>query len=416
MASGVFVGKLNRAGLRRWLKERTERDFRDPRYPSVRLRAMASRQRASVFLVVNEDNQTKWKKQGTWPDMSIDCFLDELPEALAKRALGGDWTMGRFEVVTDLLLWFVDHVIGNTTLSKSWRRNVRSVVGKHLVPRLGDLPLAELSFLDVDKQLVQTMLADGYSAGYVAEVVSKLKAAFSKAAELRVVGTNPLADYQAKLSLKVAANDTRLFESELGALFERLSAALMPVAMLFTLMMMFGTRIGETRLARWDHFSGGMWIIPASNTKSKQEHRLPLTAAAWALIEHYRKWQLQHVGKRAFLFAGVDGPISIRTAQKWSEEIRFKDFTSHDLRKLFRTIIADMGVDTVIGERLVNHSLPVLLRTYVLSTLNTGMKQAIEQYHEYLIAHGFNKVAPEIIPRSLADLGNAETKMASGWL
>lgn len=416
MASGVFVGKLNRAGLRRWLKERTERDFRDPRYPSVRLRATADRQKASVYLVVNEQNKTKWQKQGTWPDMCIDTFVAQLPVALANRATGGDWAMGQFETVRDLALWYVQMVIGNLTLSVSWRRNVRSVMRKHVIPRMGCVPLQSLSFSDVDALLVKTMLADGYSAGYVNEVVNKLKAAFNHAADMRVLSANPLAGFRANMTLKVAANDTRLFESELGALFERLSAALMPVAMLFTLMMMFGTRIGETRLARWEHFAGGMWIIPASNTKSKQEHRLPLTASALALVEHYRKWQLKHVGKRAFLFTGVDGPISIRTAQKWSEDIRFKQFTSHDLRKLFRTIIAEMGVDTVIGERLVNHSLPVLLRTYMLSNLNSGMKQAIEQYHVYLIEHGFHQVAPEIIPRSSSDLGSDETKMVSGWL
>lgn len=416
MASGVDVGKLNRANLRRWLKDGVTRDFRDPRYPSVRLRATADRQRASVFLVVNERNRTKWDKQGTWPDMCIDTFVEQLPVMLAQRSAGGDMVTGAIELVSGVLLWYVQHVMGNTTLSDSWRRNVQSAVTRHLLPRLGHLALSSLSFIEIDRLLVKPLLDEGYKPSYITELVNKLKSAFSAASDMRVIEQNPLAGYRSRMSLKVAANDTRLFESELSELFNRLSAAPMRIAMLFVLMMMFGSRINETRQARWEHFAGGMWVIPASHTKTKQEHRIPLTHAAIALIEHYRRWQLKNVGKRAFLFPGLTGPVSIRTAQKWSEDIRFKHFTSHDLRKLFRTIIADMGVDTVIGERLVNHSLPLLLRTYMLSDLNKGMRRAIEQYHEYLIEHGFNQVAPEIIPRSSSDRGNAETKMASGWL
>lgn len=96
--------------------------------------------------------------------------------------------------------------------------------------------------------------------------------------------------------------------------------------------------------------------------------------------------------------------------------MRFKAFTSHALRKLFRTIVADMGVDTMVGELLLNHALPFLLRTYIHSTLDKGMLKALDAYHAHLILRGFNEVAPEIIPRSTLDRQNTQTKIASGWL
>ena len=219
-----------------------------------------------------------------------------------------------------------------------------------------------------------------------------------------------------KSSIKVKPKDTQLFESDLEDLFTRLSECEMPVRMMFVLMMMYGTRIDETRQARWDHFAGDVWVIPASHTKNKQEHRIPLTNAAKLLVKFYKRWQLKHVGKRYCLFPSYRGAISLRTAQYWSEEIRFKHFTSHDLRILFRTVIADMGVDTVVGERLVNHSLPVLIRTYMKSTLDKGMSKAIEQYHSYLIDSGFSSVAPEILPRSSANNEQMQTPIAAGWL
>ncbi|MEL4303140.1 tyrosine-type recombinase/integrase [Shewanella xiamenensis] len=416
-ASGVEVGKLNDAALRRWLRGGVTRDYRDPQYPELRLRATTDRSKASVFLVVNEGGKTVWQKQGVWPSMCIKTFLDQLPVVMAKRSAGAEVLRGEFSTVVDLLKWFLGHIEGNASFSQSWRANCKSVVSKHLLGMFADLPLAELSFVAVDTRLVKPMLADGYSTNYIKSVVKIFKRAMSAAADLRLVDSNALAGYRVEMSLKMGPSvGTQLMESDLALLFAALRDAVRPVAMLFMLMLMFGTRINETRLARWEHFAGDYWFIPASNAKNRQEHRLPLTPTAKALLNQYLQWQVKNVGKRAFLFAGDVGVISIRTAHYWSEQIRFKAFTSHALRKLCRTIIADMGVDTMVGERLLNHALPVLLRTYVHSNLDKGMLSALDAYHAHLILRGFNEVAPEIIPRSTLDPKNTQSQMASGWL
>lgn len=416
-ASGVEVGKLNDAALRRWLRGGVTRDYRDPQYPELRLRATTDRSKASVFLVVNEGGKTVWQKQGVWPSMCIKTFLDQLPVVMAKRSAGAEVLRGEFATVVDLLGWFLGHIEGNASFSHSWRANCKSVVSKHLLGMFADLPLAELSFVAVDLRLVKPMLAEGYSTNYIKSAVKIFKRALSAAADLRLVDGNALAGYRVEMSLKMGPSvGTQLMESDLALLFAALRDAVRPVAMLFMLMLMFGTRINETRLARWEHFAGDYWFIPASNAKNRQEHRLPLTPTAKALLNQYLQWQVKNVGKRAFLFAGDVGVISIRTAHYWSEQIRFKAFTSHALRKLCRTIIADMGVDTMVGERLLNHALPVLLRTYVHSTLDKGMLSALDAYHAHLILRGFNEIAPEIIPRSTVDLKNTQSQMASGWL
>jgi len=416
-ASGVEVGKLNDAALRRWLRGGVTRDYRDPQFPELRLRATTDRSKASVFLVVNEGGKTVWQKQGVWPSMCIKTFLDQLPVVMAKRSAGAEVLRGEFSTVVDLLKWFLGHIEGNASFSHSWRANCKSVVSKHLLGMFADLPLAELSFVAVDLRLVKPMLAEGYSTNYIKSAVKVFKRAMSAAADLRLVDGNALAGYRVEMSLKMGPSvGTQLMESDLALLFAALRDAVRPVAMLFMLMLMFGTRINETRLARWEHFAGDYWFIPASNAKNRQEHRLPLTPTAKALLNQYLQWQVKNVGKRAFLFAGDVGVISIRTAHYWSEQIRFKAFTSHALRKLCRTIIADMGVDTMVGERLLNHALPVLLRTYVHSTLDKGMLSALDAYHAHLILRGFNEVAPEIIPRSTLDPKNTQSQMASGWL
>lgn len=247
-----------------------------------------------------------------------------------------------------------------------------------------------------------------------------LKRAYATAAGLRVISSNPLAGYRVDLSMKVPeAKSAQLVEADLPALFEAIRKQPIPQRVFFLLQLMFGCRINEVRLARWEHFAGDFWYLPAENTKSKQQHRLPLTATAEQVLQSYKQWQLKHKGKRAWLFPTElvsSAPVAKRTAQHWSEAIRFKEFTSHDLRKVARTVLQDMGVDTMVGERILNHALPVLLRTYVHSHLTTGMVSALEKYHQALLEKGFAKAITEILPRSVEQLSSSNSTADKGWL
>ncbi|WP_194956048.1 tyrosine-type recombinase/integrase [Shewanella sp. BF02_Schw] len=387
---GVEYGKANQATLKRWLAESAAREFRDRQFPCLKFRANQGRTKASLFLVLHEGGKTCWKKQGTWPGLCVKTFIAGLPQLLAKRAMGEVIDSCEFVTIEDLLNWYLAHVSGNRTLSQSWRDNCASMIRSQLLPRVGQDKIASFDFMCIDTALVKTMLADEYAPHYIRLCVNVLKRAFSAASDMRLLAVNPLIGYRVQFSLKLGpASETVLTEADLTELFFALQKASRPVNMMFLLMLMFGTRINETRLCRWEHFAGEYWLIPASNTKTRQAHRLPLTPASQALLLSYRQWQLKFVGKRTHLFCADSGVVSIRTAQYWSKQIRFKDFTSHALRKLCRTIIADMGVDTMVGERILNHALPVLLRTYVHSTLDKGVMAALEAYHQHLVKRGF---------------------------
>lgn len=387
---GVQFGKANITTIKRWLVESGAREFRDWQYPNVKFRANKNRTKASVFLVLHEGGKSLWKKQGNFPAMCLKTFFNGLPQLLAKRAIGEISNSSELLTLEDLLLWYAEHVSTNTTLSKSWRDNCVSMIHKQLLPKVGHQKIIEFDFISIDSLLVKAMLSAEYAPHYIRLCVNVLKRAFSAACDLRLLAVNPLAGYRVQFSLKLGpALETTLTETDLTELFAALQGASRPANLLFLLMLMFGTRINETRLSRWEHFAGDYWIIPAVNAKTRQEHRLPLTPAAKALLLGYRQWQLKHIGKRAYLFCGDSGVISKRAAQYWSKQIRFKEFTSHALRKLCRTIIADMGVDTMVGERILNHALPVLLRTYVHSTLNKGVLAALEAYHQHLVKRGF---------------------------
>ena len=58
-------------------------------------------------------------------------------------------------------------------------------------------------------------------------------------------------------------------------------------------------------------------------------------------------------------------------------------WSSHDLRKLMRDCLADLGVDFFIGERLINHSLGKVSETYLTRDV---MERWRADWHAHLAA------------------------------
>jgi len=161
---------------------------------------------------------------------------------------------------------------------------------------------------------------------------------------------------------------------------------------LAVLMLAHGTRIGETRQAKWRHFDliGKTWHIPAVDTKTKKAHTLPLTAQVCAFLARYRASQVARGYDGAYLFPGVQGrPFSEMQAQLAFTALSGEQWTSHDLRKTARTAWADLGVDYLIGELLLNHALKALDVTYIHTTAEAQKRQALERWHAWLDERGF---------------------------
>ena len=68
------------------------------------------------------------------------------------------------------------------------------------------------------------------------------------------------------------------------------SGATPPVKLAFEFLVLTATRSGEVRGARWDELdlSARVWTIPATRTKAKREHRVPLCRRAVRILESAR--------------------------------------------------------------------------------------------------------------------------------
>lgn len=371
------------------------RQLRDPRFPELRFRySTADRTRGAWHVVV----RGKWGKAGNYPGISAKLMITTLPSILARRAIDHQSasTTSAWRSVGNVLDWYSDRMSRDRGLSSKRKASAQSALRCHLVPRLHDLPLTDLDRAHLDRLLMWPM-QEQFALSFVRSVYGVLAVAFRQATRLGLLGVNPMASlkYTDFVQTRIRPKSARLRGDDLpmllGMLGERSSTSPMG-AMLAAMMLAHGTRLGETRQARWRNLNlvSGHWFIPAADTKTKAEHTLPLTTQALALLERHRAQQQAAGYQGPFLFPGSTGnPISAAKASSLFASLADGNWSSHDLRKLARTAWADLGVDYMVGEMLLNHAMKDLDATYIHTTAEGLKRKALESWHTHLDQQGF---------------------------
>jgi integrase len=392
--SKTLTVNLSDAEIRRHVDNPNVRDLRDARQPALRLRFKQDRNRASWYLVLG----STWHKIANFPDLPTKNVLAVLPQI--RLRLAGDpeagVAVGTWQTVGQLLAWFDDRMGRDRNLSDKRKSTARSVMTKHLRPRLDDLPIAKVSKSEIDQRLMWPLQAE-LSLEYLRLIFRLLVLAFKQAARLGHVNENPMnairfGDFsKVKIKPKAARLRDVQVEGVLADLGERFASA-PGDAMLALMMLCHGTRVGETRLASWRDFSfeDRQWFIPASHTKTRAELTLPLTEQVCALLKRYHAAQAATGYSGVYLFPGKTGkPLSDTQACAVFTRLGQGEWTSHDLRKVARTAWVDLGVDFLIGELLINHTMGQNVKTYIHSWVEAGKRDALEKWHGWLDARGF---------------------------
>ncbi|MEO4012266.1 tyrosine-type recombinase/integrase [Pseudomonas rossensis] len=371
------------------------RQLRDPRFPELRFRySSTDRARGSWHVVIGG----VWGKAGNYPGINAKLMQTTLPAILARRSadpaatsITTSWT-----TVGDVLIWYADRMSRDRGLSVKRKASAQSALRCHLVPRLQALELTSLDRSSLDRLLMWPM-QERFALSFVRSVYGVLAVAFRQATRLALLGVNPMASlkYTDFVQTRIRPKPAQLRGDDLPALLRDLADRIgrAPLESMLALMMLcHGTRLGETRLARWKNVNTETrkWFIPAPDTKTKTEHTLPLTSQACALIERYRAIQHANGYKGSFLFPGRPGvAVSATLASTLFKGMAKGEWSSHDLRKLARTQWMDLGIDYLVAEMLLNHAMKDLDATYIHTTAEGMKRKALETWHAHLDHHGF---------------------------
>ena len=396
------------------------RQLRDSRHRSLRFRySTIDRTRGSWHVVV----AGAWGKAGNFPDISTKTMLATLPEILARRSVNADAksTATAWATVGELLNWYLDRMTRDRGLSTKRIASAKSALIRHLMPRLAGLGLDAVTKAEVDQRLMWP-LQERFKLSFVRSIYGVLAVAFRQAYRLDMIARNPMADLKFTdfVRTRIKPKPVQLHADELPALLVTLGERFehMPAeAMLALMMLCHGTRLGETRLARWKHVNvnTGRWFIPAADTKTKAEHTLPLTAQAQALIKRYRALQVVQGYDGPFLFPGSRGAaLSASKASTLFTALAHGEWSSHDLRKVARTAWTDLGVDYMVGELLLNHAMKDLDATYIHTTAEALKRQALEAWHQHLDGLGFEPLHSGTLPGQAHTIKTLQAPISAG--
>jgi integrase len=169
-----------------------------------------------------------------------------------------------------------------------WRRSLEL----HALAKLGDLEVAKIGMSDVLRVLEPIWVSKTETANKVRGRIELIIEWADQRAGLE--RPNPARwhghlDTQLPSRSKVAVprHHVALATSALPAFMRTLAGAAGTAALALRFTILTAARSGEVREATWKEidFTSRTWIIPAERTKNDREHRVPLSAAAIALLE-----------------------------------------------------------------------------------------------------------------------------------
>lgn len=380
--------KITKASVERHLKNAKVTELKDDKTPLL-LRIGKSRTKGSWFVEFNTQGKTKREKIGIYPVVNVGALRPRLDGIMADLLNDDCASCDHFESVAQLLNWYIDNQSVNHEIKDSTKAGNVSAVGKHLIPKLGDLAIKELTPAALNDAFVQPMLIENKQLSTIQKYFKVLKEAFSRASDLKMLEVNPLATtaFSDYIKTKILPKQGKLPTSKLAQTVAAIKLGPKQSYLYLLLMLCYGTRKMETANIRYDWFAledKPVLLIPADVTKTKEPLTLPVTPFVLNAIADHQNTQKQNGYTGVYLFPERFGCMSEKTAHDLVIAVSKGGWTAHDLRKLARSCWAEMNVDYVVGEKLINHSLGKLGNTYIQTDLEERKRVAIEKWHARL--------------------------------
>ena len=344
------------------------------------------------------DGKEKSLAFGHYPEVSLGDARDRRDDARKQIALGVD------PAVQKQLVKRAKAVSNATTfegVAKDWfakfsapwapahAARVWSRIARDILPWMGFLPIAEISAVDVLETIRRVDARGARETAHRAR--SDISTIMRYAISCGLASRDPAADVRGALpAVKkqhfAATTDPKalgkmlvLFDAYEGSHTVRTALRLAP--MLFC-------RPGELRQMRWEHLDldKALWCIPAVHMKMRQDHIVPLSTQAVALIKDMPKTDNPYVFPSQ---RGQGRPMSdgtINAALKAMGVDTQTQQTGHGFRASARTILHEvLGVEPDVIEVALAHQPAGALRdAYNRTRFLDQRKEMMQRWADYL--------------------------------
>jgi len=314
----------------------------------VRVRLDAKRKlKRSYMIQYRLDGGQRRMKVGDCNKLSLDQARKQAGKLLAKVTLGQDPSDEKKQKRKDEALKF-EHAVKlylakkqTTIRASSFRITKLYLTGKQYFGPLHSQPLVKIT-----QSMVATQL-DQYSGPTFSRLRAHLNAFYVWALSRGHCKINPVAAIENE---EPTASRTRvLSDDELRKVWE--TAGDTTLGKIIKLLLLTGCRRHEIGGLKWSEIDldAKTITLPASRTKNKHEHVVPLVPMAVAIIRSIPKTRDHLFGERA-----ERGYTSFQ-ADKAALEDDCKPWRLHDLRRTVATKMADLGVLPHVIEAVLNH-------------------------------------------------------------
>lgn len=315
---------------------------------------------------------------GSWPDWSVTSAREEA-KALKRRIDQGDDPLAeRIEAreaptVRELINQYIKEHLPK--LAKRNAADQESMLRKLVEPEWGARKVAEITPADVDRLLRK--IAKGRARPHKEKPKTKRRKPLTKARPTPVranrVGEvlrkmfnlaikpwkmrddNPAAGFARNTENE---RETFLTPDQIGAIAEFMAAhENRRAADVIRFILLTGARLGEALNARFDDFNLDLaiWTKPATGTKQRKMHRVPLSREAVAFITARRR-----ATNGDWLFPGdVEGQPLREIRRFWNQvrkHIGMPHLRIHDLRHTFASLLVSGGMSLPMIGKLLGHS------------------------------------------------------------
>jgi integrase len=235
-------------------------------------------------------------------------------------------------------------------------------------PRIGDKSIYQLKRRDVVEML--DAIEDENGPVMADRVLAHVRKAFNWWMVQDEDFKSPIVRGMARTRPSERERDRTLTDDEIRDVWAALDVVDAPACypayvktLLFTM-----TRRNEASDMHADEIKGDIWVIPARRYKNKQDHVIPLSAAALKVLPEGKGFLFSTTGgKKAFSgFSKSKAELDRQIAKirKAAGKPKMPRWTLHDLRRTGRTLMSRAGIPDDHAERAMGHKIGGVRGTY----------------------------------------------------